>query len=293
MKNLTLQTSRSKLAGLSVLIAASVLARAASVGAGEIESFTEPNRTINVAASESGLVIAVHVKEGDAVGQDQSLADLNQDVLRATLEAARIQRDATSTLKSAEAEFKLRKDRLQKLEELRASENASAEEVNRAILEQEVAEARVMAAREAQETKNVEYERIRLQVAHRTVRSPIDGFVTKIFKDIGEFVAPTEPVVMTVVQLNPLLVTFSVPVTEADSLKVKQTVSLRLDGKRSNVEGQVEMISPVINAESQTVQIKVQLPNPGYKLRSGSKCVLVLPASKANLTEKPKETTKN
>lgn len=79
-------------------------------------------------------MIAVHVKEGDAVTQDQALADLNQDVMRASLEIARIQRDATSALKSAAAELRLRSDRLEKLRELRLSNNASVEEVSRAVL---------------------------------------------------------------------------------------------------------------------------------------------------------------
>jgi RND family efflux transporter MFP subunit len=281
------RTSRS-LATLAFVLAGTVTQ---SVFSTEIESFTEPYRTIDVAATETGLLIAAHVKEGDAVGQDQAIADLNQDVLRASLEIARIQRDATSALKSAEAELKLRTERLEKLEELRASNNASAEEVNRATLEKEVALARVLAAKETQATKRVEYERIRLQLGRRTVRSPIDGFVTKVYKDIGEFVAPTDPVVVTVVQLNPLLITFSVAVDDAANLKTKQTVALRLGKKKGSVEGLVEMISPVINAESQTVQIKVQLPNPGYKHQSGTKCYLVLSDSKGNLTERPKKNT--
>lgn len=150
----------------------------------------------------------------------------------------------------------------------------------------------MLTAKEAQETKKVEYERIRLQLARRTVRSPIDGFVREVYKDIGKFVAPTDPVVVTVVQLNPLLVTFSVPVETAERLRVKQSIPLRLDKKKSHVEGKIEMISPVINAESQTVQIKVQLPNPGYKYRSGTKYYLVLSGAKNRLTHKPKGTSK-
>jgi multidrug efflux pump subunit AcrA (membrane-fusion protein) len=150
----------------------------------------------------------------------------------------------------------------------------------------------LLTAKEAQETKKVEYERIRLQLARRTVRSPIDGFVREVYKDIGKFVAPTDPVVVTVVQLNPLLVTFSVPVETAERLRVKQSIPLRLDKKKSHVEGKIEMISPVINAESQTVQIKVQLPNPGYKYRSGTKYYLVLSGAKNRLTHKPKGTSK-
>ncbi|MBC8291015.1 MAG: efflux RND transporter periplasmic adaptor subunit [Planctomycetes bacterium] len=272
---------------LAALLVTSVTLRAS---AGEIESFTEPYRSIDVAAVETGLVIAVHVKEGDKVEAKQSLADLNQDVLRASLEIARVHRDATSLLKSAQAELRLRTTRLEKLEELRANENASEEEVRRAELEKVIAASRVLAAQETLETKRLEFERIRIQLEQRTVRSPINGFVTRVYKDIGEFVALTDPVVVTVVQLDPLMIMFSVPATAATSLETGEEVSVRIDGEKKSAKAKVELVSPVINAESQTVRIKVQLPNPGYKLRSGAKCWLLLPGYEPRLATKPRST---
>lgn len=254
---------------------------------GEIESFTEPYRSIDVAAVETGLIIAVHVKEGDHVDGTQPLAELNQDLLRASLEIARGHRDATSILKSAEAELRLRATRLEKLEELRETENASEEEVRRAELDKEIAESRVLGARETLEIKRLEFERIRIQLEQRIVRSPIAGFVTRVYKDVGEFVALTDPVVVTVVQLDPLMIMFSVPASPAVALKPGQEVAVRIDGQKKTTSAKIELISPVINAESQTVRVKVQLPNPGYRLRSGSKCWLQLPGLEPRQATKP------
>lgn len=251
----------------------------------EIQSFTEPCRTINLAAAESGIVIGINVEEGDAVEKDQALADLNQDVLKAGVEIARSHRDSVSALKSAEAELQLRSERLRKLQELRINQNASEEEVNRARLEFEVAEARVLQVRESLEIKRLEYERIRLQLALRTVRSPIDGVVTELYRDIGEFVSPADPVVLTIVQLNPLRATFSVPATDVRSLRKGQTIPVRVDGVTKPVNAQIELVSPVINAESQTVRVKVELPNPGNRIRSGAKCFFAPGTVKENLAE--------
>jgi len=253
--------------------------------ADDIQSFTEPYRTINLAAAESGIVIGLNVEEGDSVEKDQALADLNQDVLKAGVEIARSHRDAVSGLKSAESELKLRSERLRKLRELRQNENASEEEVNRAQLEFEVAEARVLQVREQLEIKRLEYERIRLQLALRTVRSPIDGVVTEVYRDIGEFVSPADPVVMTIVQLNPLRATFPVPIADVKSLRKGQTISVKVEGVAKTVKAQVELVSPVINADSQTVRVKVELPNPGYRIRSGAKCFFASANAKENLAE--------
>ena len=279
-------TGNAKQAGHLAALVLTVMA-ASSLPAAEIESFTEPYRSIDVAAVDTGLIIAVHVREGDRVEPNQSLADLNQDVLRATLEIARVQRDATSSLKSAEAELRLKANRLKNFQELRKTSNATEEEVRQAELEKELAEAAVLAAKETLETRRLEYERIRLQLEQRTLRSPIDGFVTQVYKEIGEFVALTDPVVITVVQLDPLLVTFSVPASSA-SLKKGQKLPLNVAGQKKPVEGTVELVSPVITADSQTIRVRVRIPNPGFRLKSGLKCRLRIPDGPGGLARKPK-----
>ncbi len=247
--------------------------------ASDIESFTEPYRSIDVAAVESGILIGVHVKEGQKVDKDQPLAELNQDVLKLSVEIAKTNSEATSAIRAAEAELKLQTDRLARLQQLRAKDNATEDEVNRAILDREVAEARLLAAQENIAVKRLEHDRIRLQLGQRTVRSPLNGFVTQLLRDVGESIGPTDPVVMTVVQLDPLLVTFPVPVSMTSGLKTGQPLKLKINGRKEPVEGSIELISPIINAESQTVRVKVAVANPEYKFKSGSKCVLILGTS--------------
>lgn len=275
-----------ELSGKSALIAALAVTLNAEIShAEEIQSFTEPYKVIDVAAAEPGIVIGLGVEEGDLVEKDQTVADLNQDVLKAGVEIARGHRDAVSGLRSAESELKLRSERLRKLKELRPKGNSSEEEVSRAQLEFEVAEARLLQVREALEIKRLEYERIRLQLALRTVRSPIDGVVTEVFRDIGEFVSPADPVVVTIVQLDPLRATFSVPVADVKSIRKGQTVPIRIDGTKGTVNAKVELVSPVINAESQTVRVKLELPNPGNRIRSGAKCFFASDSASSNLAE--------
>jgi RND family efflux transporter MFP subunit len=253
--------------------------------ADDIQSFTEPYRTINLAAAEAGIVMALTVKEGDPVEKDQALADLNQGVLKAGVEIARSHRDAVSGLKSSESELKLRSQRLTKLQKLRQNENTSEEEVNRAQLEFKVAEAKVLQVREQLEIKRLEYERIRLQFALRTVRSPIDGVVTELFRDIGEYVSPADPVLLTIVQLNPLRATFPVPIADVKSLRKGQTISIKVGGVAKPVNAHVELVSPVINANGQTVRVKVELPNPDYRIRSDAKCFFASGSVKENRAE--------
>ena len=61
---------------------------AAHGAAFESEGFTEPYRTINVAADETGIVEEVFVREGQTVEADQPLSRLNSDVHEAMLAIA-------------------------------------------------------------------------------------------------------------------------------------------------------------------------------------------------------------
>ncbi len=244
--------------------------------AAEFEGFTEPYRNIDVAAADSGIVDQLAVKEGDAVLKGQLLGQLNLDVLQATLEIADRTRNAMGKLKSAEAELRLKSERLAKLQLLLGRKHATQEEVDRTAVEKDVAEAQLLAVQEELVIRKLEYDRIQKQIDTRILRSPIDGVVTRVYKDQGEFVAPTDPVVMNVVQLDPLVCVFSIPVIAARELQEDAEVTLQISDAKQAVKGVIEFVSPVTDAQSGTVQLKVRLSNTERKYRSGDKCWLVL-----------------
>ncbi len=267
------------------LVASWAVLSAGPVFAGEIEGFTQPSREIDVASVETGILIAVDVEEGNRVQRDQLLAQLDQDVIEASLKIADKQQQLRGQLDSAQAELRLREDRLLKLHRLLENRHASQEEVDRAAAERDIARARVLAAEEALDVKRLEYERIQAQLDRRSIRSPVDGVVKRVHKEIGEFVAPTDPVILTVVKLDPLLAVFAVPSGQAGRLTPGETVSLGFESEKAAVSGSVKSVSPVVDAQSSTVTVKVELPNPQGAYRSGERCVLVLPESPVKLSQ--------
>ena len=254
--------------------------------AAEVEGFTEPLRNIMVAAHEPGTILKADAIEGQHVQKGQVLAELDQSVLSASLVIAKAQMEARGVLMSAEAEWRLKSDRLQKLQALRGDDHASQEEVERAAAEAAIAAARIRTSKEALQVRELEFERIKAQIELRLVRSPIDGVITEIYKDVGEYVAPTDPIVLNVVQLDQLLAVFSVPSHLALGLKPKQSARVRIAKSKTAANGTIEFISPVTNAQSGTVKIKVRIPNVEGLYRSGEKCTLLLPGEQQRLTQK-------
>ena len=259
-------------------LAAVVLATAAwPIDAAEIDGFTEPYRDIDVAAAEMGRVIRLEVREGDRVVVGQVVARLDDDVINATLDIAQAGMESFGRLEAAEAELRMHQESLEKLKELLKRNHATQREVDRARAQQEMAEARVKATREELRVKALEYARTRSQLEQRQVVSPINGVTTHLYKDEGEFVSPNDPVVIKVVQLDPLLVVFSVPLAEAGKLTAEEPVSVRIESAKQTVQGVVEFVSPTADAQSGTTRVRVRIPNPGESVPSGVTCHLVLP----------------
>ena len=243
---------------------------------GLIEGFTEPYADILLAASEMGTLSEIMVKDGDQVKSGQLLAKVDDGVLQASLAVAKAGMQAEGELRSAQTQLDLKKVELEKLNELFGRQHASQKELDRAKGEIAISEARIQSVREELQVRALEYARIEAQLKQRQIVATIDGVVVEVRKDRGEFVSPSDPVVVRVVQLDPLLVVFSVPSNRRDEVQAGETVSMQIGESAEQAQGLVEYVSPTTDASSGTFRVKIQLPNPGMKLHGGEKSVLLL-----------------
>ena len=266
---------KSALATTALVIALVASAGSPALGL-ELEGFTEPFRTINVASDETGIIDEVLVREGDKLECGQPLARLNSDVHRTLLAISEQSMQAEGRLDAAMADLQFRQYRLAKLEPLRAEGHARQEELDRAVNELAVAEANVRTAREDRQSKKLECERIKVQLERRTVRASVAGVVTKLHKQPGEFVAPNNPDVLTLAQLDPLLANFTIMSDQAPQLKEGQKIQVKLLTRNVVVTGVVEFIAPTTDAESGTVRVKVRIENATGRHRSGERCRIQL-----------------
>ena len=241
-----------------------------------IDAFTEPYADIELAASEMGTLARIAVQEGDSVKAGQLVAALDDQVLRAALKVAQASMQARGALESAQADLDTKKIEYKKLQELRSRNHASQKEVDRFGGELRMAEARIQSVREDLDVKRLECERIKAQLEQRQIRSTISGIVTEVYRDRGEFVSPSQPMVARVVQLDPLQIVFSIPISERDRLQKNQEVPIEVGEAGQQATARVEFVSPTADARSGTIRVKVQLPNPDGHWQSGERCELML-----------------
>jgi RND family efflux transporter MFP subunit len=256
-----------------VLLAAMVQT---SVAIEPIDGFVTPFRSIDVATAETGIVREIEVREGELVEPGQVLARLDDEVHCSLLAIAEKSMESDGRLKAAQAESRLREQRLSKLQELVGRGSARREEVDRAKTDTDIAAAQLRAIEEELAIRRLDHERARIQLERRSVRAPMRGVVLRLHKEVGEFTGPNDPHLMTIVQLDPLLAVFAVPSREARHLRIGQPAQVRLPETGAVVGGTVESVSPVVDGKSGTMRVEVRLDNPQRRFYSGEPCSLLL-----------------
>ncbi|MEP3898301.1 efflux RND transporter periplasmic adaptor subunit [Rhodopirellula bahusiensis] len=279
--------NRKLTATLCVIVSVQCFGLSRTATADEYEAFTEPYRRIQVSSSEMGVVTELKAREGDEVREGQVLAQLDDALLRKTLEVSRAAKDAVGGKTAAEAEVVIREQQVQSYRRLFTQGNATPRELERAENDHRQALARLQSVTEELSVRALEYQRVICQLEQRRILAPSDGVVIALAKEVGEFVSPTDPILLQLVQLDRLKAVFSVPLRRIDSLSDGQSVVVRVGGSRKAVLGTLEHISPVATAESGTVRVRVVLPNENRTLRSGVVCWLDVEASARNIQSKP------
>jgi HlyD family secretion protein len=100
------------------------------------------------------------------------------------------------------------------------------------------------------------------------ITSPIDGIVTDRPYYPGETPATGSPVI-TVMDLSQVVAKAHIAQLEATSLKIGDAATITVPGTPIQVKGKVSMVSPAVDANSTTVEVWVQAPNPKESLRPG------------------------
>lgn len=106
------------------------------------------------------------------------------------------------------------------------------------------------------------------QVSYTKVVSPIDGVVTDRPVYPGEMPATGSPVI-TVMNLSEIVARAHVSQQEAAMMKVGNAATIVAPGVTAPIKGKVTLVSPAVDPSSTTVEVWVQAPNPGEKLRPG------------------------
>lgn len=102
---------------------------------------------------------------------------------------------------------------------------------------------------------------------HVPLSSAISGFVTEIFVKEGQYVNVGEPL-FSIADLSRIWVELEVFENDFPLIRVGQNVTIRSRSYPSETfNGKIKLVYPFLDPKTRTVRIRVELPNPGLKLK--------------------------
>jgi membrane fusion protein, multidrug efflux system len=253
---------------------------------GNVEAYT----TISVRSQVTGQLEAAHFHEGDFVKKGQLLFTID----KRPFEAALIQAQANLTRDQAllnQAEAQLARDGANaEYSQLTAERQASLNGkgiVSKDVSEQaraasEAAAATVKADRAAVESAKAQLEaqkaavdNAKVQLGYTTIESPIDGRSGNLTVKTGNLVSANTTELMTIAQVEPIYVTFSVPALQLATIrqrmgkdKIQVTVAPQ-DGSAATVQGELAFIDNAVDASTDTIKLKGRFVNNDHRLWPG------------------------
>lgn len=229
-----------------------------------------------VSAKLAGRLEELNVEEGSTIRADDIIARLENDALRAEVEAAR-----ATTLQSEASLARSRADRdLARVDRSRQEQLVAADLGTRSDLDSARS---VVAAREAAVAEASAFlaaTRARLVQAevgleNANVRAPFDGVVLRKEAEVGEYVAPsvasgslTRGAIVTMADLRSLEVEADVAEGNIGRLLPGMHAEIGLDAVPDRrYRGRLRQVMPTAERQKATVQVKVALLDPDERVK--------------------------
>lgn len=202
----------------------------------------EAERWVDVRARRSGQIVRILKEEGDAVRDGDILAELDSD-------DARLQE---RQMEVAYLDAKRNFARVQKIFESNL-----------------ISEEQFEAAKTQLDRASAQLDQARLNLSYTRITSPVSGIVTVRSVEIGNVVSNNQ-VVFSVADFDPLLARIRVPEKEIGRIRVGQEARISIETEEEKTfKGRVKMISPVVDPESGTIKVTVEIPVGNSVLRPG------------------------
>jgi RND family efflux transporter MFP subunit len=231
----------------------------------------EPEQVAEVGSPVIGVVEAIRVERGDRVVKGQVIAVLRDEVERAAVGVADSRAQAEADEHAARANVGFARQKLERAEELLEKKFISQQALDQVRTEYEVAEQKLVQAREQKRIARRELGLATVQLAQRSVRSPFDGVVAERYVSVGERVE--DKPLFRVAQVDPLKVQVVVPAALYGKIQpgASATVQPQLP-EAPAVSAKVTLVDKLIDAPSHTFRVQLALPNPDRSLPAGLRC---------------------
>jgi len=199
-------------------------------------------RGVDLSTEVAGLVRSVNFTSGDEIKAGKSLLQLVDDSDLASLHALQ----ATAEL----SEITYKRDQAQ----------YEGEAIAKSQLDTDLGNLKAARANVAQQAA---------LVAKKSIRAPFDGRLGITTVNPGQYINPGD-VIVTLQQLDPIFVDFTMPQQSLPILKTGQTIKASSDSLPGvTFTGTISAINPIVDTATRNIKLVATIKNPGKKLLPG------------------------
>jgi membrane fusion protein, multidrug efflux system len=228
-------------------------------GIGTVQAYN----TVTVKSRVDGQIVAVAFTEGEEVKQGQLLFQIDPRPYRAAVEQAQAAKAKDEAqLESAQLDL----DRYAQLVD-RGYQTRQSYDQQKALVAQ---------LKAALTGDQAQVDAAQLNLGYADIRAPIAGRLGARLVDIGNLVhASNNTTLVTIAQLRPIFVAFTLPQEYLDQIRQNQTQAplvvdaISADGKRELAQGKLTLIDNAINQSTGTIFLKATFANRRERLWPG------------------------
>jgi RND family efflux transporter MFP subunit len=218
-------------------------------------------QSVDLRAQITGTVREVHIREGQFVHAGELLVSLDSraqdaNVQKASAQVAKDNSDLATASRSLE----------------RQRELFGQQFISRATLD--LAESKVDTLTGQLAVDQAALEATRVARAYTEIRATFAGRTGAIGVRAGSVVQPNSAPLVTVIQIDPIAVAFTVPEKELSGLQAALatgpvSVNAQLEGVAEQIPGRITFVDNTVDTASGTIRVKAEFANPASRLWPG------------------------
>ncbi len=229
-----------------------------------------PNAEVQVRARTGGYITALPFDLGDRVDRGEMVIRFDDsEQQEAVASAAAAVQVIQAQLKARSAKHLEAGQLVQRLKTLEASGVSTPQQQDAALAALAIAAAEVELEQARLAQAESDLARSRLALEETSLPSPISGFVGERLVDVGDLANPNEPL-LRIVDLASVHTEVHVVERSYTRIEVGVPAIVEVDAlPDEQFRGTVIRKAPVLDPQTRTAAVQIEIPNPGFRLKPG------------------------
>jgi len=212
----------------------------------EVQGKVDGEDNIAVSAQMAGVITSVFVKEGDAVRKGQTLAQIDNSVLKQQIETVRTQLSFATNLYNKQ----------------------------KALWDKQIgSEVQYLSAKNNKESLEANMATLNDQLEMSKIKSPINGTVEEVNLKVGQMASPGLPAVR-VVNFSSVKIVAEISESYASKVKTGNKVIVSFPDFNTEIEGKIHFTSKYINPINRTFLSEIRLGSGKVEYRANMMTVV-------------------